>query len=145
MKRDNAFTSNNHHADSKGLFIIRFSSNVAESNTRHACHGVIQSSDVHRASWRSFCQLVCTVVSGTVFEVKMSPRGVGQFPQPTVDKAVFCVASPYAVPDASKPMGHQHVEAQQKNQHGSSIFEISVQFPNDSTQSEQSHHFESTK
>ena len=40
------FTCYNHHADRKYFLIIRFSSDVSESNTSHASHRVVQSGHV---------------------------------------------------------------------------------------------------
>ena len=40
------FTCYNHHADWKYFLIIRFSSDVSESNTSHASHRVVQSGHV---------------------------------------------------------------------------------------------------
>ena len=54
-------------------------------------------------------------------------RHVGQLPQPAVLDAVIGVRSTDRVPDAGQPMGHQHVEAEQQDQHSRSVLEIAIQ------------------
>lgn len=58
---------------------------------------------------------------------------------------IIGIRSANGVPDTSQPMCYQHIEAEQQNQHSSTIFQISVQFSDNSSQSQKSDYFQGTE
>ena len=42
-------------------------------------------------------------------------------------------------------MSNEHVEAKEQNEHGGSVFEVAVKFPNNSAETKEPNHFEGTE
>ena len=133
--------SDNHNAGGEDLLIIRFGGHVAKSDAGHARHGEVERCDVHSLAGRTVDELGHVALIGPNISVR-ALRYVGQFPQPTVLDAVVGVGASDRVPDAGQPVRDQHVKAEQQNQHGRSVFQVTVQLAYDATQTQQPHHFE---
>ena len=141
LKKERQLTSDNHHAGGEDLLVVGFSGDVAEPDAGHARHGEVQRRHVHGLPGRSVHQFGRVAVIGPHVSVR-TLRHVGQFPQPAVLDAVVGVRTSYRVPNAGQPMGHQHVEAEQQDQHGCSVFQVAIQLADHATQSQQAHHFQ---
>lgn len=108
------FTCYDHHANSEDPLVVGFSGDVAEPHGGHAGHREVQRCNVHRLLGGPVYQFRCAGVVRP--HVRVGTLGdVGQLPEPTVLDAVVGVRSSYRIPNASQPVSHQHVEAEQKD------------------------------
>lgn len=137
-------TSDDHHAGGEDLFVVGFGGHVAEPHAGHARHREVEGRHVHCLSGRSVDQLGGVGLIGP--DVGIRRLGdIGQFPQPAVLDTVVGVRPADGVPDAGQPVGHQHVEAQEQDQHSGSVLQVAVQLANHSAQPKQPHHFKSAE
>jgi hypothetical protein len=134
-------TRNDHHADREDPLVVGLGGHVAEPHRRHARHGEVERRHVHRLPGGAVDQLGRVGVVGP--HVRVGTLGyVGQLPQPAVLDAVVGVRPAYGVPDAGQPVGHQHVEAQQQDEHGGAVLQVAVQLADHAAQPQQAHHLQ---
>lgn len=72
-------------------------------------------------------------------------RDISQLPQPTVPDSVLGVRAANVIPNAGQPMGDNHVEADQQDQHHGSVLNVSVDLAHNSTQAKQPNNLEGTE
>lgn len=137
-------TSDDHHAGGEYFLVVRFGGDVAETDAGHAGHGEVEGRDVHGLAGRPVDQLGRIALVGPDVGVRRLSH-VGQLPEPAVLDAVVGVRAADRVPDAGQPVGHQHVEAEQQDQHGRPVLQIAVQLAHHAAQSQQSHHLQSAE
>lgn len=136
----NALTCNDHHANREDPLVIGFCGHVPEPHGSHARHREIKGGDVHRLPRRSVHQLRRIGVIGPHVRIRIL-GDVRQLPEPVVLDVVVGVRTPDGVPDAGQPVGHQHVEAQQEDEHRRAVLQITVELADDASQAQETHHF----
>lgn len=67
---------------------------------------------------------------------------VAQLPKPAVPEAGLGVRAADVVPDAGEPVGDNHVEADEQDEHHGSILDVAVDLSDDSAQAQQADHLE---
>ena len=143
-KKERKLTSDNHHASGEDLFVVRLGGDVAEADARHARHGEVEGRHVHGLAGRTVDQFRRVALIGPDVGVRRLGH-IGQFPEPTVLDAVVGVGPADRVPNAGQPVGHQHVETEEEDEHGRSVLEVAIQLPHDPAQPQKAHHFQGAK
>ncbi len=135
-------TSENHHADSEHLLHLCVWGDVPKPDGSHAGQRVVQRRGVGHGIVRAPDPLFLT--RGIVRGVRLV-YNFAQVVKPSVVDALLSFRLPDVVPHAGEPVSNQNEHEYEQHENSGAIFQVVVQLPSYSPESQKSHDFQRTE